>query len=265
MTERQIAAALRGTVLDGHAVEEGLGGTFLVDDVDPTDLVTSWQAARRTGRHPVFTLPGDLDHEPEPAELASLDQSARTTDPWSVYRRADYQQEVERYVAAFLGPGMVDRAVEQLPRPTTDAALQRWVYDTVLADPSPAARVAPGFAYLIGTKRWHTWPEVQLVLLPTTSSWLAPAWVNYFGAARPDGQAAWAAALWQWDQHWGAGLVAAWGTMLQLLTTRRPAPGDQAWQLAGQLLAVGGSLECEQWQLAIALTQDDAWFLHDRP
>ncbi|WP_229069092.1 hypothetical protein [Actinoplanes sp. DH11] len=30
-----IADALRGTALRGHPVEEGLGGTFLVGDVDP--------------------------------------------------------------------------------------------------------------------------------------------------------------------------------------------------------------------------------------
>jgi hypothetical protein len=69
----------------------------------------------------------------------------------------------------------------------------------------------------------------------------------------------------QWEQRWGAALVAAWGTMLQFTAQRRPEPGPQAWKLAGQLMAVGGSLQCEQWQLAIALTRGDAWFLHDRP
>ncbi|GAA0812005.1 DUF4253 domain-containing protein [Spirilliplanes yamanashiensis] len=106
---------------------------------------------------------------------------------------------------------------------------------------------------------------MQLVLLPTTSQWLAPAWVSYFGAARENGYPAWAAALRQWDERWGAALVAAWGTMLQFVTERRPAPGPQAWDLAGQLMAIGGSLQCEQWQLALALTRSDAWFVHDRP
>ncbi|MEU4624680.1 hypothetical protein AB0G04_32500 [Actinoplanes sp. NPDC023801] len=49
--------------------------------------------------------------------------------------------------------------------------------------------------------------------------------------------------------------------MLQFIAERRPQPGQQAWELAGQLMA----LECEQWQLAIALTRSGEWFLHDRP
>ncbi|MGC4864680.1 DUF4253 domain-containing protein [Micromonospora sp. DT53] len=269
-----IAAALRGTALQGHPVGEGLGRTFLVEQVDPARLLDAWHAAHAampaTGRWPVFTLPGDLDHEPDVDELADLDRVARTLDPWSVYQRygredAQDQGKVERYVRAFLGDDMVAAALEQLTLPTTSTALQRWTYDTLLADPELAFRAFRGSEYLVGTSRWHTWPEVQLVLLPTTSQWLAPAWVPYFGATRDNGIPALAAAMWQWDQRWGAALIAAWGTMLQLTAQRRPQPGPQAWELAGQLLAVGGSLQCEQWQLAIALTRGDAWFLHDRP
>jgi len=36
-------------------------------------------------------------------------------------------------------------------------------------------------------------------------------------------------------------------------------------ELAGQLKAVGGSLQMEQWMLALAVSRSDAWFLHDRP
>ena len=269
-----IAAALRGSTLEGHPVEEGLGGTFLVQDVDPSRVLEAWQAAHAaisvTGRWPVFTLPGDLHHEPEPAELVELDRAARTLDPWSVYRRhgadeARDRQDVERYVEAFLGAEMVELALQRLPLPTTSHALQRWVYDTVLADPHLVAQAFSGYGHLVGTSRWHTWPEVQLVLLPTTAQWLAPAWVSYFGAARDNGYPAWAAAMRLWDQRWNAGLVAAWGTMLQFTAPRQPEPGPQAWDLAGQLMAVGGSLQCEQWQLAIVLARGDAWFLHDRP
>ncbi|WP_416901326.1 DUF4253 domain-containing protein [Micromonospora echinospora] len=270
-----IAAALRGTALQGHPVEEGLGGTFLVGEIDPARLLDSWRAAHAampaTGRWPVFTLPGDLYHEPDDAELADLDRAARTLDPWSVYQRYGHTEEricrdeVESYVRAFLGVEMVEPALRQLTLPTSPAVLQRWTYDTLLADPQLASRAFYGSEYLVGTRRWPTWPEVQLVLLPTTSQWLAPAWVPYFGAARDNGLAGWAAAMWQWEQRWGAALIAAWGTMLQFTAQRRPQPGSQAWELAGQQMALGGSLQCEQWQLAIALTRGDAWFLHDRP
>jgi hypothetical protein len=269
-----IAAALRGTALQGHPVEEGLGDTFLVGDIDPARQLEFWEAAHAamptTGRRPVFTLPGDLYHEPSAAELADLDRTAQTLDPWSVYQRygdeeAQGREDVESYVQTFLGRDLVASALQQLILPTTSAVLQRWTYDTLLADPQLASRAFRGSEYLVGSSRWPTWPEVQLVLLPTTTQWLAPAWVPYFGAAREQGFPAWAAAMWQWEQRWGAALVAAWGTMLQFTAQRRPEPGPQAWELAGQQMALGGSLQCEQWQLAIALTRGDAWFLHDRP
>ncbi|MFC4148056.1 DUF4253 domain-containing protein [Micromonospora mangrovi] len=269
---RDIATALRGSVLQGHPVEEGPGHTFLVRKVEPARLLDAWHAAHAvmpvTGRWPVFTLPDGLYDEPDAVYLADLDRAARTLDPWSVYQRSSEVQDhqsVERYVQTFLGPEMVASAFEQLTLPTTSTALQRWTYDTLLADSKLAARAFSGSKYLVGTSRWHTWPEVHLVLLPTTSQCLAPAWVPYFGATRDNCIPALAAALRQWDQRWGAALIAAWGTMLQLTAQHRPQPGSQAWELAGQLMAVGGSLQCEQWQLAIALTRGDAWFLHDRP
>lgn len=185
-----IATALRGTALQGHPVQEGLGSTFLVEEVDPARLLEAWRAAHAampvTGRWPVFTLPGDLYHEPDPAELAELDRAARTLDPWSVYRRrsgdvVQEREDVERYVQAFLGPDMVAPALQQLPSPTTSTILQRWTYDTLLTDAELASRAFTGYEHLVGTNSWHTWPEVQLVLLPTMSQWLAPAWVPYFG------------------------------------------------------------------------------------
>jgi Domain of unknown function (DUF4253) len=103
---------------------------------------------------------------------------------------------------------------------------------------------------------------------------LAPAWLNYFGArektARTDlgddpGRKGLAAAIRQWEQQWGAELVASWGTMLQFVVARQPTLGEQAWELALQLLAVGGSLQSQSWELALAVTHSDAWFLHDRP
>ena len=270
----EVAAALRGTVLDGLPTEEGLADTVIIEGADPGRLLEAWRAAHAvlpvTGRWPVFTLPGGLYHEPGDEEIAALDEAARTTDPWAVYRRTSQDElldddEVAEYVTAFLGPDLVSPALGRLRPPVTAAAVQRWTYDTLLADPPMIERVGAGYDYLVGTSRWHVWPQVQLVLLPTTTPWLAPAWVSYFGAAFPDGQQAWAAAMREWHERWGAGLVAAWGTMLQFVTERRPEPGPPAWELAGQLLAVGGSLECERWQLALALTRGDAWFLHDRP
>jgi hypothetical protein len=130
-----IAAALRGTALQDHPVEEGLGGTFLVGEVDPAQLLDAWHALHAampvTGRWPVFTLPGDLHHEPDSAEIAELDRAARTLDPWSVYQRygddePQDREDVESYVSAFLGADLVPAALRQLTQPTTSIGLQRW-------------------------------------------------------------------------------------------------------------------------------------------
>jgi hypothetical protein len=144
-----------------------------------------------------------------------------------------------------------------------------------LADPAALEQAWPRAAPYVGTRQWFTPRDgAQVVLLPTSTQWLAPAWLNYFGttekAARVElgddpGRKGLAAAIRQWEQQWGAELVASWGTMLQFVVGRRPALGEPAWQLALQHLAVGGSLQTPPWQLALALTRSDAWFLHDRP
>ncbi|MFE9959731.1 DUF4253 domain-containing protein [Micromonospora sp. NPDC005299] len=271
---RTIAAALHGTVLEDHPVEEGIGGTVIVDEVDPSRLLEAWRAARAvtptTGRCPVFTLPGDLHHEPTPAEIDDLARAARAIDPWAAFRRHrdDRPMEpwrIESYVSAFLGAERLPLAAGPLAAPTSEPELDRWLYDTLLADPVLADLARGWYEPLVGTRTWHPMREVQLVLLPTTSPWLAPAWVGYFGAIFPGGPEAWAAAMRQWHRHWGAELVAAFSTTLQFVVSRQPQPGPPAWELAGQLLAVGGSLQHEQWQLAMAVARSDAWFLHDRP
>ncbi len=270
----ETAAALHGTALDGHRVEEGIGDTLILENIDPDHVLAAWRAARSvlpvTGRWPVFTGPGDLHWEPTDADVAQLAAAADAIDPWSVYRRYRGDSElddwhVQDYVRAFLGHEVRELAAAELSAPMTQHELDRWTYERILADPALATAMQHKYASMATTERWHSMDAVQLVLLPTPKQWLAPAWIVYFGAARDQGYEAWAAAMMQWEQRWGAELVAAWGTMLQYVVTRRPAPGAEAWELAGQLLAVGGSLQMEQWQLASALTCGDAWFLHDRP
>ncbi len=269
-----IATVLHGTALEGRPVEEGLGGTFLIADIGPDELLDGWRAARGvmpvTGRWPVMTLPGDLYHEPEPSELEELDLASQTVDPWSVFRRWTDDEpmsewRIQEYVTSFLGAELVQRVNKQLDAPVTAAVLDRWTYDTLLSDPALAARAHERFGWSVGTQNWYRPSEAQLVLLPTPSQWLTPGWVSYFGATGDDRRQALCAALRQWERRWGAELVASWGTMLQLVVSRQPAAGGQAWELAGQLKAVGGSLQVEHWILALAVSRSDAWFLHDRP
>ncbi|MET7426989.1 hypothetical protein [Dactylosporangium sp. NPDC005555] len=44
-----------------------------------------------------------------------------------------------------------------------------------------------------------------------------------------------------------------------------PVLGEAAWRVAEQLLAVGGSPQTRPWELGLAVSRSDAWFLHDRP
>ena len=267
----EVESALRGTVLDGHRVEEGLGGTLLVADVDPGDVVSAWRAAHGalalTDRWPVFTDEGQLYNEPTPADLDELDRAARSVDPWpELLRPADAepinQDRFERYVTACVGADRVPEAAARLGLSTSLAALDRWVYDTLLADPALAQRSRPWFERLIGPGNWYRPDRIQLVLLPTPHQWLTPAFTSYFGA-RSD--RIWAAAMYQWHRRWDARLVACWGTMLQFFVGQRPEPGEPAWELAGQIMGVGGSLQEERWMHAMAVAESDAWFLHDRP
>jgi hypothetical protein len=53
--------------------------------------------------------------------------------------------------------------------------------------------------------------------------------------------------------------------MLEFFVSTPPDLGEQAWEVAGQLKAVGGSLDMDRWELALALTRSTAWLVHDRP
>ncbi|MET7471345.1 DUF4253 domain-containing protein [Micromonospora sp. NPDC005222] len=217
---------------------------------------------------------------PESEQIEALAQAARSVDPWTVYRwwgtdSLIEPEDLHLWLPDFLGQDAPGRARRDLRLPTTLAEVERWTWEQLLAEPASLEQTRPRAARYVGTRHWFTPPEgAQVVLLPTPIQWLAPAWLNYFGAtekgARAElgddpGRNGLAAAIRQWEQRWGAELVASWGTMLQFVVARRPALSEEAWQLALQLLAVGGSLQSPPWELALALTRSDAWFLHDRP
>nr|BFE60779.1 hypothetical protein GCM10020063_053050 [Dactylosporangium thailandense] len=270
----EVAVALRGPALDGHPVERGLGDTMLVEGVVPARVLESWRAARSvvalTGRWPVLTGVGELYHEPEPHEIAVLERAARAVDPWSIYRNWGDDDPVGPndlylHVGSLGYVNLAARAERELPLPTTRLAVERWLWETIVADPDLIELGHGVAAHYVGTRTWYTPRDVQLVLLPTPDQWLAPLWVSYYAAARPDGPAGLAAAIRQWERHCGAELVACWTTMLQFVVARPPTLGPDAWRLAKQLKAVGGSLQMPPWALALAVTRSDAWFLHDRP
>jgi Domain of unknown function (DUF4253) len=280
----EIAAAFRGTELDGLPIEEGLGDTWVVTGIEGSRLLPAWRAARAvmevTGRWPVLTAVDEQWLDAEDEQIEALEHAARTVDPWTVYHwwGDDSQitpEDVHLWLPDFLGPDAAEQARRDQSAPQSLAAVERRTWERLLADPAALDQAWRGAARYVGTGQWSTPCDgAQVVLLPTSTQWLAPAWLDYHGASEKaahielgddPGRKGLVAAIRQWDEQWGAELVASWGTMLQFVTDRRPALGEQAWQLALQHLAVGGSLQTRPWELALALTRSDAWFLHHRP
>jgi hypothetical protein len=262
--------------LRGHEVVPAAGGVLRLDGLPGDRLRVLWQAARdlvpHTGRWPVATsghggAPWLEDPSPELLHRFSV---ASEADPWPVLAAWEdelpwEQDDAERELAHRFpdAPGLRDRVADALAWPTTYPRFDAWLYDRLVSDPALRAQV--DLAPLQGTRTWHPVREFSLVLLPTPHGWLAPAWISFHGAYDHERVGALAGAQREWQERWGAELVASWGTMLQLVVDRPPQDPRDAWTVAGQLLAVGGSLQLSRSELALALPGSDAWFLHDRP
>ncbi len=278
VTPEEIAAALADTSLAGAPVHAHPNGLVLVDVSSPDQVLSAWQAARArlsvTGRWPVAIAPdwNHFDHYPRPsaADLSALDVSARTADPWPELERwlHDRSVTVDDLGDCLIESGATDLGLQsrgrfELTFPTTSLAVERWILDQVAADPALADLVeqSSDVPYLVGTQQWFTPDALQIALLPTGSPWHAPAWLDFFETSPQD----LAAVLRQWQDTYGAELVACWGTMLQFVVHRPPAPGAQAWELARRQMSLGPSLQTPLWMLARALPRSDAWFVHSRP
>jgi hypothetical protein len=276
----EIAAVFRGTELDRLPIEEGLGDTLVVSGIETSRLLPAWRAARaatdETGRWPVLTTVDEQWLDADDDQIEAIEHAAGAVDPWTVYRWWGYDtrivpEQAHLWRPDFLGPD----TAEPPGRDQSLADVERRTWERLLADPAALQQAHRRAERYVGTRPWFTpVAGAQLVLLPTSAQWLAPAWLDYYGAtekaAGPSGlddlgRQGLAAAMRQWGEQWGAELVASWGTMLQFVTDRRPDLGEPAWQLALQHLAVGGSLPTPPWELAFALTRIDAWFLHHRP
>jgi hypothetical protein len=280
MTEpSDVAELLTGTPLADLPTGHGPRGTILVSDVRPDELFAAWHTAYAlvpiTGRWPVMVTDwgGDLRVRARPdaalaeSDLLAFDRAAQTVDPWPSFPRWDDRLltagGVSSLAHGFSGVSLSEEATRQAPSLTTEENLDRWIYERVLSDSALTARVFDGTRYVVRTDYWYTPDNVSLLMLPTASPWLAPKWIGFFGALGREQELA--AVLWQWYRRWDARLVASWDTMLQFTVHRRPAPGEDAWELAGQLKALARNLNMHRWELAIALPEGDAWFIHNRP
>jgi hypothetical protein len=280
----QIEAAFVGTPLAGLPIGYGPSGTVLVADVDPNRLQEAWQAADALvpviGRRPVMVTDDfDFDDtrrirpEPEPgpseSELRAFAEAAESSEPWLTYRHYSEDDEVEEGEVEYYARGMagvdLTALVSDVALPTPRPALERALYDRLLADTDLYARVLGSVRFVTQTDYWYTPDSILLMLLPTSDVRSSGYWVDFFGAPTREYQQTLAEVLAQWRHRWDARLVASWGTMLQFQVGRRPAPGDEAWTAAGQLKALAPNLDLSRWEVAVALPAGDAWFVHNRP
>ncbi|MET8832477.1 DUF4253 domain-containing protein [Micromonospora sp. NPDC004540] len=280
----QIEAAFVGTPLAGLPIGHGPSGTVLVADIDPDRLHEAWQAADAlvpvTGRLPVMVT-DDFDDtlrtRPEPesgpseSELRAFAEAAESSDPWLTYRHYSEDDEVDEGEVEYYARGItgvdldLTALVSDVALPTERQALERALYDRLLADADLYARVSASVRFVTQTEYWYTPNSVLLMLLPTSDVRSSGYWVDFFGAPTREYQRRLAEVLAQWHHRWDARLVASWGTMLQFQVGRRPAPGDEAWTAAGQLKALASNLDLSRWEVAVALPAGDAWFVHNRP
>lgn len=278
----QIEAAFVGTPLAGLPIGHGPSGTVLVADVDPNRLQEAWQAADALvpviGRRPVMVT-DDFDDtlrirpEPEPgpseSELRAFAEAAESSEPWLAYRHYSEDDEVDEGEVEYYTRGMagvdLTALVSDVVLPTPRQALERALYDRLLADVDLYARVLGSVRFMTQTDYWYTPDRVLLMLLPTSDVRSSGYWVDFYGALTREYRQTLAEVLAQWRHRWDARLVASWGTMLQFQVGRRPAPGDEAWTAAGQLKALAPNLDLSRWEVAVALPAGDAWFVHNRP
>jgi hypothetical protein len=109
---------------------------------------------------------------------------------------------------------------------------------------------------------------IALLLLPTSHSWEALAYLHWYGADTCGTELA-IALLRRWHEHYGANLVAHYGTMLQLIADHPPVSAEEAFNLAWEqvkiapctILLPGVSLRYH----GRSLLSTPRWFLHERP
>jgi Domain of unknown function (DUF4253) len=145
-------------------------------------------------------------------------------------------------------------------------ALEKWLFDWELQNSDPEqASIASDISYLDWYKP-HSPPI--LILLPTTDSWNALAYLHWYGAGSIGSEVA-SRFLQRWSQRYSAELVCHYGTMLQFQVEKPPTTPVAAFELAWEQYALAPyTLQASGISLrdhARSLLSIHRWFLHERP
>lgn len=298
----ELAAALEGTILGGRPVEvfdiplHDLAAFAVA--IAPDEVVAGWTAARGllevSGRWPVATTSWNLGPV-DPAELFSRfpfeTSSQHDAAPLAVLARAeaiDIAEHIAERLAALREEEPVDEwidhevnetytkfgvapSVEEVWHAIADEGLQgrvdldRWLFGWELANVEEPTSLQPPD---LGYQEWYQ-PSGQsaIVFLPTPRPWETLGFMSWWASEFAGGNEPLVAVLNDWYDRFGAELVAHWGTMLQVVTSRRPSDPEAAWHLAleHELIAPDTLQQLPVREHARTLLQANRWLLHERP
>jgi hypothetical protein len=288
---RQIEAALAGTVLEGRRptwIQTAVTGqSIFVVALDEKELRPGWEAARSCvdvlGRWPVVTGTDELDwlgrrvgerpsgfvpraHEPAVPVMTMadvLDERRRYDERWADFMSERWPASVAWHVQAtrekFGVEVETDALLARFPAPD-ELSLERHLLELEITDGRPRARSGAASA----SPQWWAFGPPQLAFMPFAVGDPIPNFIGWEGDKL--GGDALSFALASWRDRFGAELVTAWSTVLQLEVKRPPVDLREAFALAAEHAAISpstphGSLRSYARELVGARL----WDFHERP
>jgi hypothetical protein len=232
------------------------GGTALVVDVSPEEMLDAWAAARaavdRTGRWPVvcdrhsahdgslfsrfYFKEGSNGADSSPAAVlaraetidvdARLAEQARAQFPDGAVDWVEHEREVTLAAYGDAPPAQEIRAAVAGTEPA-DIAVDRYLFGWQRAH-------EPLRGPDLSVQDWFGWEDAPaLVLLPAAQPWAVYAYVHTLYDACWYGHDLLVAAARRWYERYGAEPVAALGEVMAWFTVARPPTDpDEAWRLA---------------------------------
>lgn len=299
----ELAAVLEGTVLGGRPIEvfdiPRHDMPALAVSIASGEVVDGWTAARGllevSGRWPVATASwnlGPVDPEELFSRIPFETTSRHDTSPVAVLARAEAIDPAE-YIAERLAVLREDQpvdewidhevdetyakfgsapSVEQLRHAVADDGmrsridLDRWLFNWELANVEEHTSLqAPDPWY----QEWYqpSGQQSAIVFLPTPRPWETLGFMSWWASELAGGNEPLVAVLHDWYDRFGAELVAHFGTVLQVVVSRRPRGPEAAWQLAleHEIVAPYTLHQFPIREHARTLLQADRWLLNERP
>ena len=293
-----VARCLAGTALAGAPLSEvplpeAPGATWVIDLGD-RDLVAAWREARKAveglGLYPVavttwglpdwpaadlfsrFYYGGGEDVAPRSVIARSRALSAEEAlrrfafdDDWGAEHWDDvvrHHLELTRHHAGAAPDAAVLADVPVGDERGLERRLMAWEEDHRPTDP-------PELSASFGWFDPRPDDPAGLVLLPITEPCHAAGYLAFYGADGEGRHEALLRLMSEWQDRFGAQLVASWGTMLQFVVSAPPRTLDEAFDLAAQHADVAPCTTMLPGegirQLARHLWCGERWFLHERP